>query len=185
MTRTVREAGVVLAIVATPPYGVIFVERAAHLRSHPGQIGLPGGTLDTGDEGDTQRAALRELYEEVGVESARVDVVGTLARVKPRVTPYVVTPYVAVVAPGPLQIDPSETAAVFTIPLATVLADVYEGTVRIGEFEIQSTLLEYEGWRIWGLTGRVLRHFADAWHDPQSPLRERIESRLRRDRTVH
>ena len=38
-----RPAAVVLGIFEEPPHGVIFIERAAHLRNHAGQIGLPGG----------------------------------------------------------------------------------------------------------------------------------------------
>lgn len=56
-----RAAAVVLPIFAAPPHGVLFVQRAAHLRHHPGQIALPGGGLDPEDEGDLERAALREL----------------------------------------------------------------------------------------------------------------------------
>ncbi len=56
-----RPAAVVLGIFEDPPHGVIFIERAAHLRNHAGQIGLPGGGMDAGDEGDLRTTALREM----------------------------------------------------------------------------------------------------------------------------
>jgi 8-oxo-dGTP pyrophosphatase MutT (NUDIX family) len=174
-----RKAAVVLAIIAQPPYGIIFVERAAHLRSHPGQIGLPGGTEDAMDGGDLHRTALREMEEEVGVASDRVEFVWTLPQLHPRVTPFEVTPFVAVVDPGPLRIDPSETAAVFTVPLASLVEDLREGTIEWGNATIPTTLLHYEGRQIWGLTGRVLRTFVDLWNEESSEMRALIEGRLR------
>jgi 8-oxo-dGTP pyrophosphatase MutT (NUDIX family) len=176
-----RAAAVILPIFANPPHGVLFVERAAHLRHHPGQIGLPGGTLDPQDEGDLERGALRELHEEVGIERDRVTLVGRLATVQPRVNLFDVTPFVAVVAPGELRIDPSETAGFFTVPLATVLSDALrDASVTIAGFEIDTPLLDYEGRRIWGVTGRILRDFSDAWNDRATGLRERIELALSR-----
>jgi 8-oxo-dGTP pyrophosphatase MutT (NUDIX family) len=174
-----RAAAVVLPIFAIPPHGVLFVERAAHLRHHPGQIGLPGGTLDPQDEGDLERGALRELEEEVGIEPARVTIVGRLPTVQPRVNLFDVTPFVAIVAPGELRIDPSETAGFFTVPLATVCSEALrDGHVSIAGFEVETPLLDYEGRRIWGVTGRILRDFVDTWNDAGTGLRERIEREL-------
>jgi len=174
-----REAAVILPIFAAPPHGVLFIERAAHLRHHPGQIGLPGGALDPQDEGDLQRGALRELYEEVGIDSARVTIVGRLPTVSPRVNLFDVTPFVGIVAPGELRIDPSETAGFFTVPLETILSDALkDGSVSIAGFEVETPLLDYEGRRIWGVTGRILRNFADAWNDGAGGLRARVEGAL-------
>lgn len=173
-----RKAAVVLAIFTAPPHGVIFIERAAHLRHHAGQIGLPGGAMDPEDENDARRTALREMEEEVGVAPERVEFVGQLGDLHPRVSNFMVTPFVALVQPGPLVIDPSETAAVFSVPLSTVLEEVREGTMSIGALHIETTLLDYDGRRIWGLTGRILRMFVDDWNQPGSELRARIENRL-------
>jgi len=38
--------------------------------------------------------------------------------------------------------------------------------------------LDYEGRRIWGFTGRILRLFADAWHAPDRALRAAIRDAL-------
>lgn len=175
-----RPAAVILGILEEPPHGVIFVERAAHLRSHGGQIGLPGGGMDEGDAGDLRATALREMHEEVGVHAERVTMLATLPEIRARVNRYAVTPFVATVAPGELRIDASETVGLFTVPLATLLAEVREGTVSFGALEIDSTILDYGDRRIWGLTGRILRDFVDAWSDPGDALRDLVEARLRR-----
>ena len=174
-----RVAAVALAILSAPPHGIIFVERAAHLRDHPGQIALPGGSVDPADGGDLRQTALRELREEVGVAPDRVRIVGELPVVRQqRANNFDVTPFVATVAPGPLTIDGTETAAVFTIPLAVVIDQLTRGTVHLGEISIETHLLDYERRRVWGLTGRILRDFVDAWNDAANPLRPAIEGAL-------
>jgi len=167
-----RTAAVVIAIQAKPPHGVVFIERAAHLRDHPGQIALPGGSVDAQDGGDLRRTALRELGEEVGIAADRVTILAELPMVRQtRANNFDVTPFVASIAPGPLTIDGTETAAVFTIPLDVIFEHLQPGTHVVGEQSIETYLLDYESRRVWGLTGSILRSFVEAWNDDANPLR--------------
>ncbi|HEY3674492.1 MAG TPA: CoA pyrophosphatase [Candidatus Tumulicola sp.] len=148
-----RRAAVVIAIFRTPPHGIVFVERAAHLRDHPGQIGLPGGGVHPEDSG-LPATALRELHEEVGVEAARVTIVDELPVIRQRIANnFDVTPFIAIVEPGELRIDATETAGVFVVPLARVL-----------EFAKHEDAIDFEGRRIWGLTARILHEFVERWN---------------------
>lgn len=174
-----RTAAVAVAILNAPPFGIVFVERAAHLRDHPGQIGLPGGGVDPEDDGDLERTVLRELREEVGIAAERVRIVGRLPMRSQQVNTFDVTPFVAVVAPGRLTIDASETAGVFTIPLDVIISDALgRGTVAVGDRLVETFILDYDERRVWGLTGRILRSFAQAWHDPANGLRAAVEAEL-------
>jgi len=177
-----RAAAVVIAIFADPPHNIAFVERAAHLRNHPGQIGLPGGAADPADDGDLARTALRELEEELGVYETRIHLVDQLPTIVQRVSNFAVTPFVGIVEPKtPLVIDPSETAAVFTVPLATVVAPgaVHEGIEVIGERAIDTWIFDYGDRHVWGLTGAILRSFTVSWNDPATGLRSAIDGLLR------
>jgi 8-oxo-dGTP pyrophosphatase MutT (NUDIX family) len=179
MSDVRRQAAVTLAIIAAPPHGVVFVERAAHLRDHPGQVALPGGSLDAADQGDYARAALRELHEEIGVTPERVTIVRRLPVVRQRTNNFDVTPFVAVVEPGPFTIDGSETAGMFTIPLEILVADgPRPGLVTLPDRTVDTYVLDYDGWRVWGLTARIVRAFADAWHDTASGMRAAVEDEL-------
>ncbi|MGB6987519.1 MAG: CoA pyrophosphatase [Candidatus Aquilonibacter sp.] len=178
MSEERRPAAVVLGIFEEPPHGVIFIERAAHLRNHAGQIGLPGGGMDAGDEGDLRTTALREMWEEVAVAPERVTIVGQLPVINARVNRYAVTPFVATVAPGDLRIDATETVGVFTVPLENVVRDLHEDKVEVGAFTIETPVLDHANKRIWGLTGHILRAFVAAWNDPEHELRARVETRL-------
>jgi 8-oxo-dGTP pyrophosphatase MutT (NUDIX family) len=168
-----------LAIFVDAPHGVVFVERAAHLRRHPSQIGLPGGIADPADGGELNLTALRELEEEVGVERRHVRVVGRLPARRQIVSRLLVTPIVALLAPHtPLRIDGTETAGVFTIPLETIVAPgaVRRDAERSAAFGHTIYALDYEGRNVWGFTARVLRSFTEAWNAKGSTIRAAIES---------
>ena len=81
----------------TPGPEVLLVERAATLRSHPGQIAFPGGAVDP-DDVDLADTALREAYEECGVVRDGVEVLGMLPRGARRVSGFDVTAVVGLVA---------------------------------------------------------------------------------------
>lgn len=55
---------------------IALTQRAARLRSHSGEVSLPGGRLDDGE--DHYQAAVRETHEELGVEPSAVRVLGRL-----------------------------------------------------------------------------------------------------------
>lgn len=173
------KAAVILAIFADPPHGVVFVERAAHLRRNAGQIGLPGGIADPADGADAANTALRELREEIGVGAQRVRVVGRLAELHQASTDLSVTPIVGVLAPHtPLTIDQVETTGAFTIPLAAIVA---RGAIREDpavSIAAGRTMyaLDYDGHHIWGLTAKMLKTFADAWNAEDSELRRSVEA---------
>ncbi|MFL6107810.1 MAG: NUDIX hydrolase, partial [Marmoricola sp.] len=56
---------------------LLLTERAHTMRSHPGQVSFPGGSVDPEDASPTA-AALREATEEVGLDVSGVDVLATL-----------------------------------------------------------------------------------------------------------
>jgi 8-oxo-dGTP pyrophosphatase MutT (NUDIX family) len=174
-----QPAAVILAMFADPPHEVIFIERAGHLRRHAGQIGLPGGRSDPIDGGDLTATALRELYEELGVPPDRVRVVGRLPEARQMSNRFLVTPIVGIVEPGTLlTIDHAETVGVFTIPLEVIVAPgaIYEEVEVSRARGTRSYALDYQEHHIWGLTGRILKTFADAWNAPQSRLRSDAEA---------
>ncbi len=170
-----------LAIYADAPHGVVFVERAGHLRRNPGQIGLPGGMTDPMDGADPATTAVRELYEELGVQPGAIRVIGRLDEQRQFSSGLAVTPIVGVLAPRtPLCVDRTETIGVFTVPLATI---VTPGAIHddplLSTHDRTLFALDYQGRHIWGLTARILKAFADEWHAGGSALRARVEAALR------
>jgi hypothetical protein len=72
-------AGLLLLYPGERGASIPLTVRASHLKRHAGQISLPGGATD---EGETLvQAALREAHEEIGVDPARVRILGQLTPV--------------------------------------------------------------------------------------------------------
>ncbi|HET9560946.1 MAG TPA: CoA pyrophosphatase, partial [Propionibacteriaceae bacterium] len=67
----------VLILIGDGPAGpeIMFIERAAGMRTHPGQIAFPGGAADAGDL-DLADTALREAAEETGLDRSGIEVLG-------------------------------------------------------------------------------------------------------------
>ncbi|NEW44331.1 CoA pyrophosphatase [Nocardia cyriacigeorgica] len=109
-----KPAAVAIAVVTSPAGPAIWLtERAPTLRAHAGQLALPGGRLDAGE--DAVAAALRELHEELGVELQRSDVLGQLDDYPTR-SGYIMTPVVVWVGDDPGVIpNPDEVAIVHRI----------------------------------------------------------------------
>ncbi|MEV6278599.1 CoA pyrophosphatase [Nocardia sp. NPDC051832] len=118
-----RKAAAVLIAIAdrAGEQGIWLTERSPGLRAHAGQLALPGGKLDPGE--DAEAAALRELEEELGITAPRSTVLGLLDDYPTR-SGYVITPVVAWIgdAPAPTP-NPAEVAVVHWIPIPDLDVD--------------------------------------------------------------
>ena len=101
---------------------VLLIERAHTMRSHAGQPAFPGGAQDPGDDGPVG-AALREAAEEVGLDPASVQVLGTLPGLWLPPSGFVVHPVVAFwqVPHEVRAVDAAEVAAVVRAPIAELV----------------------------------------------------------------
>ncbi len=136
---------------------IVLTRRADTLRHHTGQISFPGGRRDEGDA-SLADTALREAFEEVGLPSSQVELLGYLDDY-PTLTGYRITPVVGLVTPpfSP-QPDPGEVAEVFELPLAEVLTPdrFVLKTLQRGSLSVPFHELQYGDFRIWGATAAIL-----------------------------
>lgn len=116
-SATLTPASVLVPIVARQPeLAVIFTQRSAHLKDHSGQVSFPGGRAAAGDP-SPEATALRESREEIGLDSARVEVIGRMGDYHTR-TGYRVTPVIGIVTPPfELRADANEVDEIFEVPL--------------------------------------------------------------------
>lgn len=155
--ETIVPAAVLVPIVDRPAPSVLLILRPETMRRHPGQIAFPGGRIDPGDDG-VIAAALREAREEIGLDAAQVEIVGTTDSYR-TITGYEVTPVVGVVRPDlVLTPQPSEVADIFEVPLAHLLepGNHIEQAVEWQGRERRYFEIVWEGRRIWGATAAMI-----------------------------
>ena len=101
---------------------VVLTRRAAHLRTHTGEVSFPGGRLDAGET--PEAGALREAAEEVGLDASEVTVVGRLTPLVTFSSTARITPVVGTLPGAPrLVANPHEVEHVFDVSLAELAAD--------------------------------------------------------------
>jgi 8-oxo-dGTP pyrophosphatase MutT (NUDIX family) len=155
-------AAVLIGIVDRPQEpAVLLTQRTDHLRDHAGQISFPGGRIEPGDA-TTAAAALREAEEEVGLDAARVEILGELAPYD-TVTGFRIHPVVGwITPPFELRLDQYEVADAFEVPLHFVVDPLNHRrhSLRRGGLTRGYYVLPYQGRFIWGATAGILVNFA-------------------------
>jgi 8-oxo-dGTP pyrophosphatase MutT (NUDIX family) len=136
--------------------------RTTSLPHHPGQISLPGGAVDPGET--LEETALREAQEEIGVDPARVRVLGPLTPVHVLVSNFALNPLLGVTDGRPdysahapevdriIEIDVDRLADASALQMGMRLRD----GVRVAYPYFD--LVEVQGW---GATAMVLAELSD------------------------
>lgn len=159
-----RSAAVLIPVSrldANKQSSIVLTVRSENLRSHAGQISLPGGTTEAEDE-DEAATALRESNEEIGLHPTDVEVIGKLGEM-PLPSGFRVTPVVGLINNGlEFVANPGEVADIFQVPLDLILdpSAYTRSNVEFKNKQREILELHYEDYRIWGATAAILHHLA-------------------------
>jgi len=158
-----REGGVLILLYPhVDRLHFVLTRRTETVRSHKGQISLPGGKRE-GNE-TLIETALRETSEEVGVPPDNTEVIGQLSTLYTPPSNYCIHPFIAhrPIRPS-FYPDSVEVAEILEVPLATLLAPStrkveywsdpnFESPRRVPFFDIH-------GYVVWGATAMILSEF--------------------------
>jgi 8-oxo-dGTP pyrophosphatase MutT (NUDIX family) len=142
---------------------LVFTRRTDTVEHHKGQVSFPGGGCEMG-ESTPEATALREAWEEIGLNPESVRLLGRMNAVI-TITRFLVTPVVGII-PWPYQVllEPSEVVRLFTIPLLW-LSDRANWTEQshavaglIGPIPV-IRYNPYDGEILWGITARIMQNF--------------------------
>jgi 8-oxo-dGTP pyrophosphatase MutT (NUDIX family) len=149
-------AAVLVGVTDRSDPGIILTVRRDNMRTHAGQVAFPGGRIDPGE--DAPSAALREAWEELGLDPGAVEIVSATDPYL-TVTGYTVTPVVGVVRPDqPLSPHEFEVADWFEAPLQFVL-DPANHLLKSALFQGRERHYYEILWndrRIWGATAAMI-----------------------------
>ncbi|MEG0921957.1 MAG: CoA pyrophosphatase [Comamonas sp.] len=159
------KAAVLVALVQRQEISVLLTQRSASLSSHSGQIAFPGGRKDPEDR-DARDTALREAWEEVGLERSHVEVIGSLPEYATG-SGFEITPVVGLVMPPfELKANPGEVDDIFEVPLSFLMNPAHHQWQQLDTPELSRRWLSmpyadpqsgHERF-IWGATAGMLRN---------------------------
>ncbi len=130
------------------------------MKYHPGQIGLPGGKLEPSDS-NTLEAAIRETFEEVGLERGMLEILGKLTPLYLSVTNYLIYPYIAWCSmPPEFKLNHNEAEKLMLIPLETLsIKNIRFRTLETHTGALTVPGFEASGEFVWGATAMILSEF--------------------------
>jgi len=157
-----REAAVLIPIFEKDeePH-FLLTRRTDEVETHKGQISFPGGMRH--DEESLEKTALRETFEEVGIEESKIVLLGRYHDYL-SVTSFRVVPFAGYIEP-PFQTVPQkgEVAEILQVPFRT-----FEDPerLRIEQMYRSGRVMDvyfysYQSQEIWGLTARIIKDFLE------------------------
>ena len=140
---------------------VLFTKRTAKVEHHKGQISFPGGVVDEKDN-SFQDAALRESYEEIGLLTKDVEILGQIDDTLTAVSNFIIHPFVGLIPyPYQFRINSLEVESIIRVPLEiffqksnhkTIDSNVFGGSIY------QGPSYQYSNDIIWGATARIMEN---------------------------
>ena len=133
------------------------IERVAYKGVHSAQISFPGGKYEQSD-GNLERTAMRECFEEIGLSG--VEVIGKLTHLFIPVSSFLVEPYVAfckISNPG-IVIQEREVKSALKLGINQLLDEnsLKYGTIEAEDYKIKTPYFLVGGNKIWGATAMIL-----------------------------
>lgn len=131
---------------------------------HSNQVAFPGGKAEK-EDGNLRITALRETYEEVGVNPKDVEIVRTISEVYIPPSNFEVQPFIGLYKkPKPFKIQESEVASLLEISLTDFLEDINLTTKKMSTSyakEIDVPAFKLNDYIIWGATAMMLSEIKD------------------------
>ena len=158
--------GAVLMLFGEADHGpdLLLTERAHDMRSHPGQVSFPGGSIDDTDASPTA-AALREAQEETGLDPSGVEVFATLPELWLPPSNFAVTTVLGWwEEPTPVDVvDPGEVHSVLRVPIEELLDPEHRVTVvhPLGYSSPGFLIGDDKDLILWGFTAGLINKLFD------------------------
>ena len=140
---------------------ILLTNRSEQLEDHAGQVSFPGGRIDTSDLSPVD-TAIRESYEEIGLHSDNIEVLGSLDAYQTG-TGFRILPILARINnQTEFEINKKEVDSIFYLPLNFLmnsknhLSEIKSFKKGNQSYDYNFNVIQYEDNYIWGATAAML-----------------------------
>lgn len=175
-----KSAVLILLCVENDNLSIIFEVRSLNMNHQPGDVCLPGGKIEKSESPLT--AALRETYEELGVDALNIEIIGSMDYF---VSPYnaIIYPFIGILKSNEVMPSSDEVDHIFKVPVEFFMRnspilhemiikpeqkeDFPYDLIRDGKnYKFASGILkeyfyEFNEYIIWGFTAQIVKSFID------------------------
>ena len=163
VARAQKQAAVLIGLVEREgDTNVILTKRTETLTSHSGQVAFPGGKIDL-EDASVEAAALREAWEEIGLDINEVEVMGCLPNYYSG-SGFMIAPVIGIVSSmADFEINMDEVEYRFEVPLTFLMNP--DNHKRSSKFfagrDRHYYEMPFETHHIWGVTAGMIRVLHD------------------------
>lgn len=136
----------------------LLTKRATYKGTHSAQISFPGGKIEKEDI-NLEQTALREAFEEVGIQTSTVKLLRELTDVYIPPSNFLVTPFIGYVKEKPNFKKNHEVAEIIEVLVSDLLDDTHITTVNLTTSYMENIdvpCFKIDHNIIWGATGMML-----------------------------
>lgn len=159
-----RESSVmILLFPVNNTWYIPLIQRPVYNGVHSGQISLPGGKCEQEDK-SYWHTALRETYEEIGVDTESIRPLGTLSPLYIPNSNFYVFPQVGWLPVQPqLKAEPAEVEEIIQMPVGSLTEPRFrkEFSRTINGTTLIAPYFECGKHKVWGATAMILNELAD------------------------
>ncbi len=147
---------------------LLLILRKSYEGVHSNQVSFPGGKEEKQDK-DLLATALRETYEEVGIEPEQVQVIRSVSQVYIPPSNFEVTPYVGIYRKThPFVLQQDEVAKIIEVPLPDFMDDAKLITQSLSTSyakNIEVPAFNLNGYTVWGATAMMLNEIRELFKE--------------------
>ena len=168
--ETARPAAVLILLFPFEDEIQFFLtKRTEDVEHHKGQISLPGGIRENNES--LNETALRETKEEVGIDSTKIIISGSLTPFFIPVTGYIVHPFIGWCKEKPLtQVHDVEVNQLFSVSITELMDEKILQTEQwnIRGYDAIVPYYNFGKCKVWGATAAILSEFKSILEDISS-----------------
>lgn len=144
---------------------VIVIRRSFYVGIHAGQIAFPGGRYEE-EDGNVENTAKREIEEEIGISSDKIQVLGRLTDIYVPPSNFLISIFVGYLDQRPIyKIDEREVAEVIEIDFNDFYKEniIHEKEFLVPSMQSSTKALYYQVGNIelWGASAMVMTELLD------------------------